>query len=224
VADTYNSKLKVIDPVKRTCSTFLGQPAGWFVDSLFNEPGGLSFAGDKLYVADTNAHRIRVVDLKTKTVSTLALRGVEAPKPAEVSTRPEFPNPRKTTLATATVPGEGELTLQVEVRLAKGFKLNSGAPMAYVVETLPGAKNPWSQTRTLPEPAAAFKVPVPVAQVASASGLRMSLVYFECGEGSEAICRIKSQIWDIPLKFDPTAKDRVIYLQAPGVATDDSKK
>ena len=36
---------------------------------MFNEPGGLSFAGGKLYVADTNAHRIRVVDLKTKAVS-----------------------------------------------------------------------------------------------------------------------------------------------------------
>ena len=30
---------------------------------MFNEPGGLSFAGDKLYIADTNNHRIQVVDL-----------------------------------------------------------------------------------------------------------------------------------------------------------------
>jgi hypothetical protein len=58
----------------------LGEPGGWLVGSLFNEPAGLSFAGDKLYVADTNGHRIRVVDLKTKRVSTLALKGVEAPK------------------------------------------------------------------------------------------------------------------------------------------------
>ena len=40
----------------------------------FYEPGGLSVAGDKLYVADTNAHRIRVVDLKTKAVTTLQLK------------------------------------------------------------------------------------------------------------------------------------------------------
>ena len=49
---------------------------------MFREPGGLSYADGKLYVADTNAHRIRVVDLKTKAVSTLNLQGVEAPKPA----------------------------------------------------------------------------------------------------------------------------------------------
>ena len=43
----------------------------------FNEPAGLSIANGKLYVADTNAHRIRVVDLATKAVTTLALKGVE---------------------------------------------------------------------------------------------------------------------------------------------------
>jgi DNA-binding beta-propeller fold protein YncE len=80
VADTYNSKIKVIDPGKRSCTTFLGEPGGWLNDALFNEPGGLSFAGDKLYVADTNGHRIRVVDVKTKAVATLKLEGVEAPK------------------------------------------------------------------------------------------------------------------------------------------------
>jgi thiol-disulfide isomerase/thioredoxin len=83
VADTYNSKLKVIDPKLGTCVTLLGgEPEGWLVGPLFNEPGGLSFAADMLYVADTNAHRVRVVDLAKKTVSTLKLTGVEAPKPA----------------------------------------------------------------------------------------------------------------------------------------------
>jgi DNA-binding beta-propeller fold protein YncE/cytochrome oxidase Cu insertion factor (SCO1/SenC/PrrC family) len=80
VADTYNSKIKVIDPAKRSCTTLLGGQGGWLAGRLFNEPGGLSFAGNKLYVADTNGHRIRVIDMKTKTVSTLALKGVEAPK------------------------------------------------------------------------------------------------------------------------------------------------
>ena len=83
VADTYNSKIKVIDPEKRTSKTFLGgEPDGWLATPVFNAPSGLSYADGKLYVADTNAHRIRVVDLKTKAVSTLNLQGVEPPKPA----------------------------------------------------------------------------------------------------------------------------------------------
>jgi len=81
VADTYNSKIKVLDPERRTCQTLVGgEPDGWLGMPVLNEPGGLSVAGDQLYVADTNAHRIRVVDLKTRAVRTLTLKGVEAPK------------------------------------------------------------------------------------------------------------------------------------------------
>ncbi|HEX3316043.1 MAG TPA: thioredoxin-like domain-containing protein, partial [Gemmataceae bacterium] len=43
VADTYNSKIKEIDPQTRVCTTFVGG------EKLFNEPGGLSFAGNQLY-------------------------------------------------------------------------------------------------------------------------------------------------------------------------------
>ena len=62
----------------RECKTFLGGDGGWLDGRLFNEPAGLSFADGKLYVADTNAHRIRVVDLKTKAVTTLKLQGRRA--------------------------------------------------------------------------------------------------------------------------------------------------
>ncbi|MBY0229870.1 MAG: redoxin domain-containing protein [Gemmataceae bacterium] len=84
VADTYNSKIKTLDPKTKETKTFLGgEAAGWLATPLFSEPGGIWAAGGKLYVADTNAHRIRIVDIKTKTVSTLKLSGVEAPKPAK---------------------------------------------------------------------------------------------------------------------------------------------
>ena len=61
------ARSRCIDPEKRSCKTLLGgEPDGWLAAPLFNEPGGLSFADGKLYVADTNAHRIRVVDLKRR--------------------------------------------------------------------------------------------------------------------------------------------------------------
>jgi DNA-binding beta-propeller fold protein YncE len=78
VADTYNSKIKTLDPRTRSCTTFVG---GDKKAKLFDEPGGISHANGKLYVADTNAHRIQVIDLATKEVSTLKLQGVEPPKP-----------------------------------------------------------------------------------------------------------------------------------------------
>lgn len=74
VADTYNSKIKLIDPAKKTCETYLGDGK----EKLFNEPGGVSISAGKMYVADTNNHRIQVVDMKTKDVTTLKLSDVPA--------------------------------------------------------------------------------------------------------------------------------------------------
>ena len=67
IADTYNSKIRVLDPKTRRVTTLAGG------DGQFDEPGGLSVAGDTLYVADTDHNRIALVNLKTGRVSALAL-------------------------------------------------------------------------------------------------------------------------------------------------------
>jgi thiol-disulfide isomerase/thioredoxin len=81
VADTYNNKIKVFDLKDKTLTTFVGRSGdfGPLVPPMFSEPGGISYANGKLYVADTNAHRIRVVDIATKAVTTLQLKGVTPP-------------------------------------------------------------------------------------------------------------------------------------------------
>ncbi len=84
VADTYNNKLKALDPKTRECKTIVGGK-----DSLFDEPAGISLANGKAYVADTNAHRVRVVDLATNKVTTLELQGVEPPPPQKEWQPPE---------------------------------------------------------------------------------------------------------------------------------------
>ena len=74
IADTYNHKIKQLDPKKETVTTLFGTGKPGQQDGTpasFYEPGGLALANDKLYIADTNNHAIRVVDLKTKRASTL---------------------------------------------------------------------------------------------------------------------------------------------------------
>jgi DNA-binding beta-propeller fold protein YncE len=70
IADTYNHKIKVLEPSTGKVSTFA---------TGFHEPGGLSIAGNTLYVADTNNHAIRTVDLTTRRVDTLAIEGLTPP-------------------------------------------------------------------------------------------------------------------------------------------------
>lgn len=67
IADTYNSKIRVLDPKTRRVTTLAGG------DGQFDEPGGLSVAGDTLYVADTDHNRVALVNLKTGKVSAFKL-------------------------------------------------------------------------------------------------------------------------------------------------------
>lgn len=78
VADTYNHKVKVLDPATREVRTLLGGERGLQdgveKEARFYEPGGLSVSGGKLYIADTNNHRIRVADLATGEVRTMEVK------------------------------------------------------------------------------------------------------------------------------------------------------
>jgi thiol-disulfide isomerase/thioredoxin len=69
VADTYNHKVKVLDPVTRRVQTL----AGTGDPALLFEPGGLAVGLGWLWVADTNHHEVKVVDLTTGASRVLAL-------------------------------------------------------------------------------------------------------------------------------------------------------
>jgi DNA-binding beta-propeller fold protein YncE len=86
VADTYNNKIKMIDVDSRSCRTIAGSGQAGNSDAnqgnqaTFNEPAGISAAGGKLYVADTNNHAIRVVELAAPyRVWTLRIEGLAPP-------------------------------------------------------------------------------------------------------------------------------------------------
>ncbi len=84
VADTYNHNIKLVNPDTGNCQTVLGDGLVGLEDgegknSRFSEPSGLSVMGSVLYIADTNNHAIRRVDLDTLIVTTLQFPGLCAP-------------------------------------------------------------------------------------------------------------------------------------------------
>ena len=78
LADSYTDKVKRLDPATRAVTTIAGSAPGHVDGPLgqarFWEPSGLSYAWGRLYVADTNNHAIRIVDLDAGTVETLHVR------------------------------------------------------------------------------------------------------------------------------------------------------
>ncbi|MEX2317210.1 MAG: thioredoxin-like domain-containing protein [Pirellulales bacterium] len=86
IADTYNNKIKVVDVAQRACRTLAGtgkagRDDGDAAKATFNEPSGLAVACGKLFVADTNNHLIRVIELAAPNrVSTLEVKGLTPPE------------------------------------------------------------------------------------------------------------------------------------------------
>ncbi|XP_056153242.1 NHL repeat-containing protein 2 [Lampris incognitus] len=145
VADSYNHKIKVVDPKTKQCWTLAGTgEAGdglgpGFAESVFNEPGGLCVGeGDRLlYVADTNNHQVKVLDLDTRMVSRFPIsfdHTDSVPTKSSVSSAqvPSLPKsaPRVEMPPLAVAPGQ-TLTMALTLSLPEGAKLTEEAPSSW---------------------------------------------------------------------------------------------
>lgn len=87
IADSYNHKLKRLDPTTARVTTLAGsgEPGhadGPFAEARLFEPEGIAVLGERLYVADTNNHAIRVADLGAERLETLRIRDAMPPSRA----------------------------------------------------------------------------------------------------------------------------------------------
>ncbi|XP_060027232.1 NHL repeat-containing protein 2 isoform X2 [Erinaceus europaeus] len=141
VADSYNHKIKIVDPKAKNCTTLAGTghtssvTTSGFMEATFNEPGGLCIGENSqlLYVADTNNHQIKVMDLETKTISVLPVfrsenAVVDGPLQVEnQKTPPKLPKSAAcvTLSPVAASPGQ-TLQLKLKLSLPSGTKLTEG--------------------------------------------------------------------------------------------------
>jgi sugar lactone lactonase YvrE len=82
IADSYNHKIKRLDPTTGHVETVVGtgQPGradGPFSRAELFEPEGLAFHEGRLYIADTNNHLVRMADLENGVLCTIALEGLQ---------------------------------------------------------------------------------------------------------------------------------------------------
>lgn len=125
VADTYNHKIKLLDPTTGRITTLVGsgQPGhndGAFLSAELFEPEGVQISGSKIYIADTNNHLIRTADLDAREVKTLSLRGLDQLRPVT----PKEAEPQRLQ-PVEVAPGEARVVL--DVRLPPGYKRNPDA-------------------------------------------------------------------------------------------------
>ena len=131
VADSYNSKIKRVDPRTGTTRTVIGAD--------LSEPAGLGFAAGTLFIADTNHHRVRrwAIDTSAKTelvaLGDLAAPSVDTPAPVTI-------DPRDPTIALGPLripPGQAS-KIVVHWDIPKGTGVNDEAPFRVVWATSRG--------------------------------------------------------------------------------------
>jgi hypothetical protein len=232
IADTYNHKIKRLDPQTGIVKTLAGTGKPGQTDGAnpsFYEPGGLSFANGKLYVADTNNHAVRVVDLASGQTTTLPLRGLRPPAAsvkrleANAADSPA-PNaeeinvaPQSLLLARDAAAGN---TLMVEVSLPAGYHLNELAPHRLQATIERGAERiafEGNARRLTREAKDLLRLPLrlPLRPLADgAAQLRLQLTLYYCREDNTGACRIKTLIWLAPLQItSDTTAPREIKLR-----------
>jgi hypothetical protein len=213
IADTYNHKIKELDPRRRVVKSLFGTGKPGQSDGggpSFYEPGGLTTANGKLYVADTNNHAIRVIDLKTRQTTTLHIKGLMPPSRAtEATDESAGPNSEEIKLPKQQLRA-GTGALMINVALPDGYHLNPAAPQRYAIssdgnaiQVDPKVAKRSSKDLTLP-----LRVPIQ-AQSAGSAALRVQVTLFYCREDNTGTCRIKTLVWKVPV-------DVVADTRAPG--------
>ncbi|GAB4321260.1 MAG: thioredoxin-like domain-containing protein [Dehalococcoidia bacterium] len=202
VADTFNHKIKLLASGGVATLAGAGErgwrdgPAG---AAQFNEPNGMSVAGRLLYVADTNNHVIRTVDLETGDVATLALSdpGAAGPPVAGAVMRVEIAGQEV---------APGAANLQILVRVPEGYQLNGLAPGRLdlsssnsAVVGLGESSVSWSSSDD------EVMLPIPVLLGEGEATVTAAGAVYYCRKGEQELCLIQQVELVIPVEVRPGA-------------------
>ncbi|MBI5667205.1 MAG: redoxin domain-containing protein [Chloroflexi bacterium] len=220
VADTYNSRIKLLDPQQREIKTLFGLGgAGGFRDggaaeAQFDEPGGLDYADGRLYVADTNNHAIRVIDLAANTVSTVTFPNPEALQIGGQVTvvGGNAAQGEQITLPEQTVKsGAGEIVLNIV--LPEGYKLNALAP--FTAEWTASGEAITIDEANRQQRIAAPELPlrVPVTLTEGDDLLHGDLTIYYCEAVRQELCFIDQVGIDVPVSVSPTGTAVEIHIE-----------
>ncbi|MEO8607875.1 MAG: thioredoxin-like domain-containing protein [Chloroflexota bacterium] len=217
IADTYNSKIKVLDPKTDQLTTLfgLGSPGGYrdgdAETAAFDEPGGLAYANGKLYVADTNNQAIRVIDLASKTVSTVQFPNPEALQIGDAVTVVGGIKGAEVTLPEQTVAaGTGEILLNIA--LPDGYKLNANIP--FIADWSSDADAVKIADADREQSIAAPEIPlhVPVTLSEGKALLTGDLTIYYCEAVKESLCFIDQVKVTAPVTVSPTGTAPTIQV------------
>lgn len=221
VADTYNNKIRRLIVDERRIEAFVGSGRAGLADgddptaAAFDEPAGLSIAAGKLYVADTNNHVIRVVDLAGSAVTTLTISNAETLVSAADAGPDQAFTGQQIYLPARTIrPGARSIALQID--LPADLKLTPGAPSSVTIHS---ADQAVLHADAAPAALGALWQEVPVTAVAGSTTLTVDVSLFYCTTGRESLCYFTRLRLTVPVTVDGEAEeDKILLRVSPTIA------
>jgi thiol-disulfide isomerase/thioredoxin len=224
VADTYNHKIKVVDPATGASETLLGdgkrgdgvQPAE------FAEPGGLSVAAGQLYIADTNNHAIKVADPSGRSIQAIEIDGLAPPAPAHEQPPDDFVAKRasKASVPTVRVAAGESLRFEFSFQLPASCKLNKEAPITCRLRAGEPTELLASDVLSKRHPAtlegtgdkASLTIPAKLKSGRALLDVVLSFTY--CRDGVGGLCKLGSGRWTVPIEVSATGGESSVHLTA----------
>ncbi len=191
LADTYNNKIKIIDPVRRISKTFAGtgdegKEDGNLNNCTFDEPGGIAHAYGKLYVADTNNDLIRVIDIMSGEVSTLKLKGMEKLQPKSTFSKDRFD-------------GKTEKIDNINLSFLKEIKLHLKLPEGHKINPLAQSQIKFfteNGSINFTKDITSNNMEIKLDDLNNIPKLFAEMVVYFCKEGNEGLCRIDDVLFE----------------------------
>lgn len=225
IADSYNHKLKRIELDASgvgTVTSFLG--TGKAGDSLspvqFSEPAGLAIAGDTLFVADTNNHRLLKVDLETQEASPFVIAGLTPPDlPKDAPSLAAATPTDIVQVKRQTIQASNEVEVTVRVNLPPEYKLNPAYPTAAAVSA--GDRQSVIAPATLSKRIQAtgegdeIKFSLPLTSQRGVATLQIRVNYGYCRDGKGGLCKVKSSTWNVPLTVAEAGSESIELVAPP---------
>ena len=201
VADTYNHKIKQLNPATKELTTVIGTGKRGLADgpasaAQLNEPSGLCFADGKMYIADANNHAIRVWDFNASRLSTLAWKN-----PDKLAPRPVPSDPGSEPALTIRLEKLSSKTSQLELRIAlpAGQKLNPLGKSRVRVRT-DAAEVVRLEKGEFELGSDVLVIPLQVRE--GKAGLELDLDLAYCDAGNAGLCYFKQARLKVPVEIE----------------------
>ena len=222
VADTYNHRLKLVDPKTGEAKRWVGsgKPGlrdGKGLDAQFSEPSGFALGprSRRLFVADTNNHVIRVVDLKSLDVITLKLSGIPpaiepvAPRSLRLADLPGTPTIRTQPLRLAKG-NTGTLTLTLNLPANHHYTDDAGSRWQVIADEASPIVIDESKAAGALKENETIRIPVRLKAGAEGGLLRVEALAYFCEEAGP--CQVAGVLFEIPVALGQASEKPVALI------------